>query len=164
MLSSVVFSHGSDEWSTPQVLVDHLHASFQFTLDPCATPATAKATKFFTKADDGLAQSWAGERVFVNPPYSETAAWVQKAYEESQGYGATVVCLVAARTDRPWFQAAIKRANEIEYLPGRVWFGRGSDPAPYGAPFPSVLLVFRPPITRAVLGHRRQRDLPGAAR
>ena len=46
----------------PQVF-DPLNAEFGFTLDPCATAANAKCAKYFTEADDGLTQSWAGERV-----------------------------------------------------------------------------------------------------
>ena len=57
------------EWATPPEVFDPLHTEFDFTLDPCATAASAKCARFFTEADDGLARSWAGERVFCNPPW-----------------------------------------------------------------------------------------------
>lgn len=42
---------------------------FPFTLDPCATHANAKCRKHYTTADDGLAQDWGTETLFMNPPY-----------------------------------------------------------------------------------------------
>lgn len=150
LVPSMLFSKESDEWATPGPLFDWLNSSFQFTLDPCATPATAKCTKFYTREENGLQQSWAGERVFMNPPYSDVQAWVKKAYAESLA-GATVVCLTAARTDTRWFQDwVLGKANEIQFLPGRVTFLRPEKP-PNTAPFPSVVIVYRPPVHRSFL-------------
>lgn len=75
-----------------------LDDEFKFTLDPCATKENAKCEKFFTIRENGLDQSWEGERVFVNPPYgNQISKWVKKAYEER--LGAYVVMLLPARTD-----------------------------------------------------------------
>lgn len=41
-----------------------------FTLDVAAAAHNTKCDRYFTRADDGLAQSWAGERIWCNPPYS----------------------------------------------------------------------------------------------
>ena len=39
----------------------------------------------------------------MNPPYNEIYRWMEKAYHESKNNGATVVCLIPARTDtRYW--------------------------------------------------------------
>lgn len=58
--------------------------AFRFTLDPCATPENAKCAKFFTEADDGLAQDWSDETVWLNPPYGKTiGSWMKKAYESA---------------------------------------------------------------------------------
>jgi len=56
-----------DDWETPPEIFNPLNEEFEFTLDPCATPRTAKCTKYFTPEQDGLRQSWAGEVVFMNP-------------------------------------------------------------------------------------------------
>lgn len=45
-------------WATPPEVFDPLHREFDFTLDPCCTPETAKASTYFTEAEDGLAQDW----------------------------------------------------------------------------------------------------------
>lgn len=154
-LPAMLFSRESDEWATPWPLFHWLNQSFQFTLDPCATVETAKCEKFYTQQEDGLLQTWASERVFMNPPYSAVSKWVEKAWRESQ-LGTTVVCLTAARTDTRWFQDyVIGKANEIQFLPGRVTFLRPAK-APNTAPFPSVVIVYRPPVERRFLRLREQ--------
>jgi len=125
------------DWATPQPLFDALNAEFGFTLDPCALPHNAKCAKFYTPEDDGLAQDWSGERVFMNPPYGRAIKdWMRKAYESAQG-GALVVCLVPARTDTAWWHDYAAR-GEVRFIRGRVKFGDGKQ----GAPFPSALVIF----------------------
>ena len=41
-----------------------------FTVDVAAAPHNTKCERFYTAEQDGLAQSWAGETVWCNPPYS----------------------------------------------------------------------------------------------
>lgn len=131
-------------WATPPEVFDPLHREFNFTLDPCATPETAKCAKFFTEADNGLAQPWTGERVFMNPPYGrEIYAWTKKAREEAEA-GALVVGLLPASTDLAWWHNdVVGHADEVRYLRGRVRFLTGG---PYRASgfFASVIVVWRP--------------------
>lgn len=92
-----MYSSTTPEWSTPQAFFDELDKEFHFTLDPCATVENAKCEKFYMKEDDGLSKSWAGETVFMNPPYGrEISKWIKKAYEESE----SSVCVSATRKDR----------------------------------------------------------------
>jgi phage N-6-adenine-methyltransferase len=138
---SVHYSSASAEWSTPQNLFDELDAEFGFELDVCATSANAKCRRYFTPADDGLAQAWRGV-CWMNPPYGdEIARWVRKALESSL-LGATVVCLVPARTDTRWWQDVCE-LGEVRFLRGRLRFNGGRT----GAPFPSAVVVFRPPFS-----------------
>jgi DNA N-6-adenine-methyltransferase (Dam) len=44
------------EWATPQAFFDAVHAEFSFTLDVAAHADNAKCARYFTEADDGLAQ------------------------------------------------------------------------------------------------------------
>lgn len=95
---SVHFSSATDLWATPQDFFDRLDARFGFEMDVCASPDNAKCARYFTKADDGLTQRWSGI-CWMNPPYGrQIGHWMRKAYESSLA-GATVVCLVPARTD-----------------------------------------------------------------
>ena len=129
------------EWETPPEIFLPLHAEFSFTLDPCATAGSAKCPRYFTEVDNGLAQSWAGERVFLNPPYGrEIYAWTRKARLESPQ--ALIVGLLPASTDlRWWHEDVVGHAQEIRYIRGRVRFLTGG---PYRASgfFPSVIVVW----------------------
>ena len=114
---NVHFSSKSNEWTTPQHLFDELNQEFNFTLDPCATEENAKCSKHFTIEDDGLSKDWSNDVVFMNPPYGrEIKKWIKKAYEESLN-GATVVCLIPARTDTMyWHDFIFDKADDIRFL------------------------------------------------
>jgi phage N-6-adenine-methyltransferase len=128
----------TDVWATPQWLFDALHKEFGFTLDPCSDGDNAKCKVFYTMRENGLLRDWGRETVFMNPPYSLTDEWMRKAYGAALE-GATVVCLVPARTDTAWWhQYAMK--GEIRFLRGRLKFGDAEN----SAPFPNAIVVFRP--------------------
>lgn len=139
MLNKALYSSNSEEWATPQALFDELNREFHFTLDPCATPENAKCSHFFTRDENGLAQSWRGETVFCNPPYGRgVEEWVKKAHEEALK-GATVVLLIAARTDTAYFHDYIYEQHEIRFIRGRLHFNESKN----AAPFPSMLVIMR---------------------
>ena len=145
-----LFSSNVDTWETPQKLFDLLDGEFCFDLDPCASHETAKCSRYFTEADDGLNQVWWGT-VFMNPPYGRTIArWVEKAHRESQR-GVTVVCLIPARTDTAYWHDHVMHANEIRFIRGRLHFGGGHEKDGHNAPFPSAVVVFRPQRSRPTL-------------
>jgi len=140
MNTSLHFSSATPEWATPQDFFDKLNAEFSFTLDPCCTHENAKCAKHYTREEDGLAQDWTKDVVWMNSPYGRPIKdWVKKAYESAQG-GATVVCLVPARTDTRWFQDFCLK-GEVRFVRGRLKFGGCAN----SAPFPSAVVVFRPP-------------------
>jgi phage N-6-adenine-methyltransferase len=146
--TSLMFSSAKADWSTPEDFFQQLDAEFRFGLDAAATAQNCKLKAYLGPgsflAEDGLTADWQkfawGLAVYVNPPYGRgIGQWVQKAYEESQK-GLTVVMLLPARTDVRWFhQWALK--GELRFVEGRLKFGDGSN----SAPFPSVVVVFRPP-------------------
>jgi site-specific DNA-methyltransferase (adenine-specific) len=138
-----MFSCDSNEWATPQYLYDELHAEFNFTLDPCCTPETAKCGKYYTPEDDGLSKQWGGEIVFMNPPYGrDIIHWMRKAYMASLN-GAIVVCLVPARTDTRWWHCYAMQ-GDIRFIRGRIKFTRTTEKGHlrHGpAPFPSAIVI-----------------------
>ena len=136
---NVHFLSQQDNWETPQFLFDGLNAEFRFDIDVCATVATAKCKRFFSPEEDGLSQTWSGT-CWMNPPYGrQIERWMRKAFESSRS-GALVVCLVPARTDTGWWHKYAMR-GEIRYLRGRLKFGDATN----SAPFPSAIVIFRPP-------------------
>lgn len=140
MNTALHFSTTTDEWATPQWLFDALDAEFGFTLDPCATSQNAKCKKYYTRTEDGISQDWGDQVVFMNPPYGRTIErWIRKAFESAHS-GATVVCLLPARTDTHWWHRYVTR-GEIRFFSGRLRFGDSRN----SAPFPSAVVIFRPP-------------------
>jgi len=133
------------DWETPQHVFDELDAEFgPFELDVCATPDNAKCADYFIEEQNGLAQTWAPRRCWMNPPYGrEIGAWVRKAALEADR-GATIVALLPARTDTAWWHDyCIDR--EVRFIRGRLRFGRQQrNPAP----FPSAIVVFANPSSR----------------
>lgn len=138
-MNIVHFSSKTDEWETPQETFDKLNEEFNFTLDVCATEENAKCSRFFSKKEDGLSKDWSKYRCWMNPPYGrDIEHWIRKAFGEMLN-GALVVCLLPARTDTRWFHNYCSH-GEIRFIKGRLKFGG----AKYNAPFPSMIVIFRP--------------------
>lgn len=139
----VLFSRKSDEWATPQHIYNKLNYQYNFTLDPASDGINAKCNKFYTAQQDGLVQSWNGETVFVNPPYSKTYDWVRKAYHEAFS-GTTSVLLVPARMDSKWVHEFCLDpfvCKSLTFIRGRLKFGNSKN----SAPFPSMIIEFGNP-------------------
>lgn len=140
-MTTGMYSSLRADWETPPEVFDPLNEEFSFTLDVCATPETAKCSAYYTPEYDALSRTWWGT-CWMNPPYGrQIGKWVRKAYEESRR-GATVVCLLPARTDTAWWHDYCMQADEVRFLRGRVYFWQdGARSA--AAPFPSAVVVFR---------------------
>ena len=130
-----------------------LHARFGFTIDVAANAQNRKVDRYFDLASDGLVQSWRGERVWCNPPYSNLAGWVDKAWQEFRaGCDLIVMLLPANRTEQPWWQDLVEPHRDqggvltTEFIRRRLNFGKpGNEGAKYNssAPFGSVLLIWK---------------------
>lgn len=140
-MQAALFSSAREDWETPPEFFNELDGEFHFDLDVCATPATAKCARRFTPAEDGLNRPWAPHICWMNPPYGRAIRrWMDKALAESRR-GATVVCLVPARTDTAWWHdCVIGGAAEVRFVRGRLRFVGAAHPAP----FPSAVIIFRP--------------------
>lgn len=152
-INKSMFSSARDDWETPQALFEELNNDFAFNLDVCASLTNAKCKEFFDKETDGLAQSWAGHRCYMNPPYGrQIKKWVKKASEETQqGRQCLVVALLPARTDTAWFHDLVLPFASVRFVRGRILFEIDGKPAldddgrPQSAPFPSMIAVFGGP-------------------
>lgn len=143
---SVMPTDEVDDRGTPQKLFDELNAEFQFSIDVAASKDNAKCVNYCDIAHSGLERSWANERVWCNPPYSNFPAWVAKAHSEVE---AEVIAMLipANRTEQPFWQTYIEPYRDgggrlvTSYLKGRTKFMK--DGSKMGQPnFASVLLVW----------------------
>lgn len=116
-----------------------------------AAPHNAKTERYYTLQDNGLEKSWAGERVWCNPPYSDIRPWVQKAWDEWVGSQAIVMLLPANRTEQGWWQDLVEPRRDrrddfrCEFLRGRRRFiqqGRDTIEANERPPFGLCLLIW----------------------
>ena len=170
MNNEVMFSSKNQAWSTRLEFFEPVNDQYHFTLDAAASDDDHRCPRYFTEEQNGLEQSWSGERVWLNPPYGNYVdRWIQKAYEES--VDCMVVMLIKARTDTKAWHRYIWDKESSDWrpgvrghlLPGRLTFGsdaywewvweqefidgkRNSLYKKYGkmnpAPFPSALIVF----------------------
>ena len=96
-----------------------------FTVDVAAAAHNTKVERFYDRTTDGLAQSWAGERVWCNPPYSSIEPWIRKAWAESATADVIVMLLPANRTEQGWWQDLVEPYRDRPGSPLRSEFIRG---------------------------------------
>lgn len=149
MNTKLMFSTGKDDWQTPKELFIPLNREFDFTLDAAANRDNALCHFFYgpgsLSRSDALIASWpTHDRIWVNPPYSRglQARFIEQAAETAKR-GGLVVMLLPARTDTKAFHRYIYKQPgvEIRFLQGRLKFVGAKS----GAPFPSMIVIFRRP-------------------
>ncbi|EOX9324104.1 DNA N-6-adenine-methyltransferase [Escherichia coli] len=131
---------GSDDWRTPYRLFRNLHREFNFNLDGAATEHDALLPRF---TDDIHNQSWVGERVFCNPPYSDTKTFLVKASEAD-----LAVFLIPYRPQTIYWLKHIftnPLCHEIRILHRAVKYlpPAGKKGVVARSPFPSCILIYR---------------------
>lgn len=145
-MNRILFSSDKMDWETPQEFFDKYDQQYGFTLDVCALKKTSKCKRYFNPIDNGLKQDWSKDICWMNPPYGRSISqWVKKAYEESQR-GATVVCLLPARTDTKWWWDYCMK-GKIEFIKGRIKFkgkNKQGKTVNNSATFPSAIIIFKP--------------------
>jgi phage N-6-adenine-methyltransferase len=129
----------TDDWAISAEDFDPLQRRYRFTVDAAASAHNARLPNYWTAADDALSMSWAGERVWCNPPYSRPLLelFICQAWAEHCAPGGPdlIVMLVPAnRTDQPWWQALVEPYRDAgrmttRFLAGRLrWIRAGTDP------------------------------------
>ncbi|MEP3481646.1 MAG: DNA N-6-adenine-methyltransferase [Fuerstiella sp.] len=129
-----------------------LNERFGFTVDAASSIANRKLDRHWTEETNGLEQSWAGERVYCNPPFSLIAPWVEKAWNERMA-DLIVMLLPANRTEQGWWQTGIEPHRDqmgsvltVEFMRGRLRFlkpGQTEIKPNERPPFGCVLCIWR---------------------
>lgn len=126
----------NDEWYTPRYIIDAI--GLKYDLDVCGPKGGVPwipANETYTESFDGLTAPWYG-RVWMNPPYSETARWVERFSEHRPG-----VALVPADTASKWWHRWALTVTGIVFLRDRVQFVQPESRNVTSARFPSALLA-----------------------
>lgn len=131
---------GSDDWQTPDVVLERVRKLGRLFLDPC-TVASNPCGAQLAFHEGGLERTWQGvtarDIAYCNPPYSGLKLWAAKVDAEAKA-GVSIIALVPARTDTQWWGVLREKATAIAYWRGRIRF-RG---ATAGAPFPSAAFAY----------------------
>ena len=141
-------SSDSHEWFTPERILAPVRAVVGvIDLDPCShedAQRDVQARRYYTEADDGLAQSWASQSLYLNPPYGrQIGAWTDRLIlDYAAGTVRTALALLPGRTDTDWFTPLF--AYPICFVHGRLNFSGYAA----GAPFPSVVVYFGADLAR----------------
>ncbi len=131
---------GSDYWRTPFLIFRNLHREFSFSLDGAATKHDTLLPRF---TDDIHNQSWVGEKVFCNPPYSDTKTFLVKASEAD-----LAVFLIPYRPQTIYWLKHIftnPLCHEIRILHRAVKYlpPAGHNRLVVRSPFPTAVVVFK---------------------
>lgn len=162
-------SKSNEHYTDPKLCVEAVQLAHQYTgtpnpliLDPASTNianAFVKASKFYTKADDGLTKSWACDALFLNPPggkignVSQQEVWAKKfcsAFDADEFVIGIFVCFnqgLAFRNTALWQSATAfafhKRLHYwSEYMPGDIRKGSWNDKGKWASSPPQHSMVF----------------------
>jgi ParB family chromosome partitioning protein len=119
---------GENEWYTPpEYIAAAVAVMGRIDIDPASSDKaneTVKASRYYTKDDDGLSQIWAG-KVWMNPPYARglidkfTAKYAEYV---TDGYISEGIVLVNNATETNWFMELVNVSDAIVFTKGRIKF------------------------------------------
>ena len=137
-------------FETPNAFVKYVEESLgvKFTLDAAADEHNTKAPAFINEEMDALKTDWRGV-VWCNPPYGSMITPFLKRAVEMMNRCELIAVLIPARMDTKYMhEIAIPNASEIYFIKGRLNFQHHTAVKGANAPYASVLIVFRPYMTR----------------
>ena len=129
---------------TPKWIFDLLGVEFDIDVAaPVQGIPWIPAKRWFSQADDGLAQDWAGKLVWMNPPFSNATPWVNKFIDNGNG----VALLVVSRSK--WFASLWDKTDAIVSTPYDLKFNR-PDGSLKAISFQTFLFALGKPATEAL--------------
>ena len=123
-----------DDHYTPKWVFDGL--GLEFDIDVASPPGGIPwipKKRYFTQADDGLVQPWAG-RIWCNPPFSRPGPWADRMIEHGNGI---LLCCVSKSA---WMERVWNSEAKIWLLPWKMEFERPDGLS--GISFPTFMAAF----------------------
>lgn len=105
---SVLTSRATVNWYTPPSYIEMARQVLgSIDLDPASNSLPQgwiNATRWYSQEENGLTQRWAG-RVWLNPPFNDTALWVRRlGHEYVHGDVTAAVLLVNSAHGYKWYE------------------------------------------------------------
>jgi len=120
---------GENDWYTPTLYIEMARQVMGgIELDPASSEHANKvvrADRYFTKEENGLAQSWQCKTFFCNPPYEKGVIqqFVEKFHKEYRaGHINQAIWLVPADITTRWQQMFIEHSAALAFAKQRVKF------------------------------------------
>ena len=133
---------GDQEWYTPQAYIDAARQAMgSIELDPASCAAAqdvVKAEVYYDADDDGLAQDWRADTLFINPPFASKLinAFAEKLIDAlDRGLVKQAVWLANNSSETAWWRMLAARANCVYFPAERLPFWKSdakSTPGPVG--------------------------------
>ena len=119
-----------NEWYTPGWVIEAARGALGgIELDPASSALaneTVRADRYFTIDQDGLAQDWKAETVWINPPYGHRTGTSQFMLKLLESFEAGTVdrAIMLTRCDSTTraFSAAMARASALAAIKERLHF------------------------------------------
>lgn len=175
-----MLSSESDEWGSPRPLFESVDRSLGLTLDAAARADQHMLPRFITKKENALRRSWAGERHWLNFPYSKAKEFTSHARAQAMEPESCGAWLAPVRPDTEWWRRFVlsmdgaagrllfsrfvletgalwlqfeRLTTGVRWLKGRLTFELppGSEAAQDPAPFPSAIIIQAHPHVRPLI-------------
>ncbi len=127
-----LYQKGNDEYRTPAWIRVGLFSKW---FDPCPLRGETETTY-----QDGLRSDWFANRIFINPPYSKPAPWVERAIKECRENHKVIALLLKHDSSTGWWAKLHEASAYFLPIMGRLHFNNLKG----AAPFPSVIALLVP--------------------
>jgi phage N-6-adenine-methyltransferase len=117
----------NDTFNTPLYIYEQLDSVFSFQVDAACDSTNHKAPCGFMidKGVSGLDESWANQRVFCNPPFSEKKQWIEKAILEVERNSCPICVMILplnCMSTSFFYELVIKGGYRYQVPKGRIQF------------------------------------------
>jgi phage N-6-adenine-methyltransferase len=130
---SVNKGRSKQDYGTPWEFIRSVVRRFgQLHFDLAASEDNRKADRFYTEADDSLAQDWTRleGNLWLNPPFANIAPWAEKCALSSAHRNGFILFLTPASVGANWFADHVHRKALVLGLSPRLTFEGTTDPYP----------------------------------
>lgn len=141
----------ADNWRTPDSLWEKLDEQYRFTFDVAAAQGNSKTERYWDEKSNALQQNFAaGERYWMNPPFSQGKHFFEKIGKEiKKGIQLIAIYKSSNLEAAVWQDHILPHCSWVLFIRGRVNFANPRvDVIEKQVPFGSALIGYglEPPV------------------